>query len=172
MGDKTQLLAFALAAKFKKPLPVLGGILAATVLNHLLAAWVGQWGATLVSPRVLGLVIAFLFIGFGIWALIPDTFESNEKQMRFGAFVTTFVLFFLAEMGDKTQLATVVLAARFQSVLAVTVGTTLGMMAADALAVYFGARLAERVPMKWVRYAASVLFFLFGAASAYQALTS
>jgi putative Ca2+/H+ antiporter (TMEM165/GDT1 family) len=171
MGDKTQLLAFALAARFRSPGKVLAGIFVATVLNHLLAASLGQWGASLISPRTLSLAVAFLFIGFGVWALVPDTFDEEEKPARYGPFLTTAALFFVAEMGDKTQLATAVLAARFQSVVMVTMGTTLGMMVADTLAVFLGSRLAERVSMKWVRYAAAVLFFIFGAASAWNALT-
>jgi putative Ca2+/H+ antiporter (TMEM165/GDT1 family) len=163
MGDKTQLLAFSLAARYRRPWTVLGGILLATVLNHLLAATAGSWIAAQVSPRIMAGVLGASFIAFGLWTLKPDTLEEAPGPERFGPFLTTTVLFFLAEMGDKTQLATVALAARFSSVVAVTVGTTAGMLAADGLAVFLGERLAARVQMKWVRVAAAALFFAFGA---------
>jgi putative Ca2+/H+ antiporter (TMEM165/GDT1 family) len=166
MGDKTQLLAFSLAARFKRPWPIMAGIFAATVLNHALASTVGQWIAAQVSPRGLAIALAVLFIGFGIWTLKPDTLNEDSKPARYGAFLTTAVLFFLAEMGDKTQLATVALAARFQSAALVTLGTTLGMMVTDGLAVFLGDRLASHVQMKWVRWVAAGLFFVFGIASA------
>lgn len=170
LGDKTQLLAFSLATKYRRPWVVMGGILAATLLNHALASGVGAWIATHVSPRVMAGVLAATFIGFGFWTLKPDTLEENAKPDRFGPFVTTAILFFLAEMADKTQLATVALAARYQSVLLVTTGTTLGMLASDGVAVFLGEKLAARVPMKWIRASAASLFFLFGAASAWTAL--
>lgn len=170
MGDKTQLLALALASKYRRPWVVMGGILAATVLNHALAAGVGAWISAHVPPRVMAGFLAVTFIGFGLWTLKPDTLDEDTKPDRFGPFVTTVVLFFLAEMADKTQLATVALAARFQSVLLVTTGTTLGMLASDGLAVFLGEKLAEKVSMKWIRVGAAGLFFVFGAVSGWSAL--
>lgn len=170
MGDKTQLLAFSLAARFKKPWPVMAGILVATLLNHALAAWAGEWVSSIVRPDVMGLVLGISFIGFGVWTLFPDRLEDPERQHRFGPFLTTAVLFFLAEMGDKTQLATVALGARFQSAVTVTAGTTLGMLVTDGLAVFLGEKLAERIQMKWIRRIAAALFFIFGLWSIWGAL--
>jgi putative Ca2+/H+ antiporter (TMEM165/GDT1 family) len=170
MGDKTQLLAFSLAARFKSPWAIMAGILTATVFNHALASSLGSWVSAHVPARVMAGLLAAAFIGFGLWTLRPDSFEGKESQSGRGAFLTTVVLFFLAEMGDKTQLATMALAAKFGSVLWVTMGTTLGMLASDGLAVFVGEKLAERVSMTWVRRAAAGLFFLFGVLSAVQAL--
>jgi len=165
MGDKTQLLAFALAARFKKPVPILIGILAATVLNHGLASTVGQWVSNRVPENVMALILAATFIGFGIWTLKPDTMDDTDDGPQLGAFLTTAFLFFLAEMGDKTQLATVALAARYHSVITVTIGTTAGMMFTDGLAVFLGERLAGSAQMKWIRWVAAGLFLVFGIAS-------
>jgi putative Ca2+/H+ antiporter (TMEM165/GDT1 family) len=170
MGDKTQLLAFSLAARFRRPWPIMAGILTATVLNHGLASGLGELVSEHVPERVLALVLAAMFVGFGLWTLRPDTLEEKKRQDRYGPYLTTTVLFFLAEMGDKTQLATVALAARYQSVVLVTAGTTLGMLASDGLAVLLGDRLAERVKMRWVRLAAASLFFAFGVASLLRAI--
>jgi putative Ca2+/H+ antiporter (TMEM165/GDT1 family) len=172
MGDKTQLLAFSLAARFKKPWPIMAGILVATLLNHALASSVGLWVSTQVSPRVLGLALGLVFIAFGFWTLKPDTLddEGGGRRTEFGPFLTTTLLFFIAEMGDKTQLATVALGARFSSAVAVSVGTTLGMLLADGLAVFLGDRLSARIRMDWLRRAAAALFFLFGALSAVAGL--
>lgn len=161
MGDKTQLLAFSLAARFRKPWPILAGILVATLANHFLAATLGSYVAAQIPRNILAISLGIIFIVFGFWTLKPDTLDE-QKNFRFGPFLTTTVLFFLAEMGDKTQLATVALAAQFQSALMVTIGTTLGMMVTDGLAVFLGDRLAHRVQMKVVRYVAAGLFFLFG----------
>lgn len=162
MGDKTQLLAFSLAAKFRKPWAIMAGIFVATILNHGLASTLGSWISANVPPRVMAGILAATFVGFGVWTLKPDTLNEDKSPNRFGAFLTTLVLFFLAEMGDKTQLATVALAAQFKSVLLVTLGTTLGMLAADGLAVFLGERLAAKVQMKWIRWVAASLFFVFG----------
>lgn len=170
MGDKTQLLAFSLASRYRRPWVVMGGILTATVLNHALASAVGSWVAAHVPPRVMAGLLAATFIGFGFWTLKPDELEESSRPERFGPFVTTTVLFFLAEMADKTQLATIALAARFQSVVLVTTGTTLGMLASDGLAVFLGEKLAAHVQVKWIRYGAAALFFAFGAASLWAAL--
>lgn len=162
MGDKTQLLAFALATRFKKPWAIMAGILTATLLNHGLASWGGAWVSARVSEMVLRLVLAFTFIGFGAWILIPDKDDGAPRECRWGAFATTTVGFFFAEMGDKTQLATVALGARYGSFFWVTVGTTLGMLFSDGLAVWLGETFAEKIPLKWVRRAAALLFFIFG----------
>ena len=162
MGDKTQLLALILAIRFKKPWPIMAGILVATLLNHGLASAVGGWLASLADPSTLRYLLAALFIGFGAWILVPDKADAMPSAPSYGAFVTTVVAFFLAEMGDKTQLATIALGARFQAPISVTIGTTLGMLAADGLAVAFGERLTNIVPMKYVRLAAALLFIGFG----------
>jgi putative Ca2+/H+ antiporter (TMEM165/GDT1 family) len=170
MGDKTQLLALSLTARYRRPWVVLGGILVATILNHGLASAAGSWISDHVSPRVMAGVLAATFVAFGLWTLRPDSLEDGERPDRFGPFVTTAVLFFLAEMADKTQLATVALAARYRSVLLVTAGTTLGMLVSDGLAVFLGEGLARRVSMKAIRVAAAGAFFAFGAVSIWGAL--
>lgn len=172
MGDKTQLLAFSLATRYRRPWVVMAGILTATILNHALAASVGTWVSTHVPPRVMAGVLAATFIGFGLWTLKPDTFDEDARPDRFGPYVTTTILFFLAEMADKTQLATVALAARYQSIALVTVGTTLGMLASDGLAVFVGERFARKVPMHWLRRAAATVFFAFGGASLWGVLAA
>jgi putative Ca2+/H+ antiporter (TMEM165/GDT1 family) len=148
----------------------MAGILAATVLNHALASAAGTWISAHVAPRAMAAILAATFVVFGLWTLRPDTLEEGGGPDRLGPFLTTTVLFFLAEMGDKTQLATVALAARYRSIAVVTVGTTLGMLASDGLAVFLGERFAARVPMRWLRRAAAAGFFLFGAVSLWGAL--
>jgi putative Ca2+/H+ antiporter (TMEM165/GDT1 family) len=170
MGDKTQLLAFSLASRYRRPWVVMAGILVATVLNHALAASVGTWVSTQIPPRVMAGILAATFIGFGVWTLKPDTLEESKGPSGLGPFLTTTVLFFLAEMADKTQLATVALAARYRSVVLVTVGTTLGMLASDGLAVFLGEKLAERVSMKAIRIVAAGIFLVFGLVSAWAAV--
>jgi putative Ca2+/H+ antiporter (TMEM165/GDT1 family) len=162
MGDKTQLLAFILAARFKKPWPILAGIFVATVLNHGLASWVGLLVADFVSQETLRWILALTFIAFGIWILVPDKEEELQSQKSWGAFLTTLVAFFLAEMGDKTQLATVALAARYQDLLWVSVGTTLGMLFSNGLAVFFGPWVTQKIPFKVIRIVTALLFFVFG----------
>lgn len=171
VGDKTQLLAFVLAASLRRPWPILAGILAATLANHTLAAWVGALLAGVVPETVLIWVVGLSFIAFGLWALHPDSLADSPKLHRAGAFVTAFIAFFLAEMGDKTQFATVALAARFDALAPVIVGTTLGMMIANVPAVWMGEKLAERIPMKAVRYLAAGLFILVGALTLLSAYT-
>lgn len=162
MGDKTQLLAFLLVARFRQPWVILGGIFVATVFNHLFAAFVGDWISQLLSPMMLRWVLATLFFAFAIWVLIPDKEEDPKIKGRWGAFATTLVAFFLAEMGDKTQLATVALAARYQNLAMVTAGTTLGMMFSDGLAVLFGEQILKKISLKYVRWFSALLFILFG----------
>jgi putative Ca2+/H+ antiporter (TMEM165/GDT1 family) len=162
MGDKTQLLAFVLAAKFKRKLPIIMGILLATLANHSLAGYLGSWVARLVSAATLKWIIALSFFAFGVWTLKPDTLEQEQKLKRAGVFVTTLVAFFLVEMGDKTQLATVALAAHYGSLVTVVLGTTLGMMIADVPAVWLGETFAQRVNMKVMRWIAAGLFVVLG----------
>jgi putative Ca2+/H+ antiporter (TMEM165/GDT1 family) len=169
MGDKTQLLAFSLARRFRRPWVVLAGILVATLANHALASTAGVLIAARLSTRVMAGVLAVTFVGFGLWTLRPDKLDDAQRPSRFGPFVTTVVLFFLAEMGDKTQLATVALGARFHDFVSVTAGTTAGMLVADGLAVAVGDRLAARVQGTSVRVVAASLFFVFGAFSAFAA---
>jgi putative Ca2+/H+ antiporter (TMEM165/GDT1 family) len=164
MGDKTQLLAFVLASRFRKPWAVMSGILVATILNHALAASLGNLVSQAISPQVLRWILGGTFIAFAVWVLVPDQEDSQKGEGRFGAFLTTLVAFFLAEMGDKTQLSTVALAAQYQDVFLVTVGTTLGMLFSDGLAVAFGERLTQRISLTWVRRISAGLFVGFGIA--------
>lgn len=167
IGDKTQLLAFILAARFKKPLPIILGILAATVVNHGLAGALGAWITSAVSPEILRWVLGASFLGMAIWTLIPDKIEEEETHSakRFGVFGATLITFFLAEMGDKTQIATVAMAAHYASPLLVVVGTTLGMLIADVPAVFLGDKLANKIPMKLVHTIAAGIFALLGIAT-------
>lgn len=164
IGDKTQLLAFILAARFRKPLPIIAGILVATLLNHGLAGALGAWITALTSPEILRWVLGLSFIGMAIWTLIPDAIEEEETQIasRLGVFGATLVTFFLAEMGDKTQIATVALAAHFPNPVLVVMGTTLGMLLADVPAVFVGDRLAKKIPMKLVHSIAAAIFAVLG----------
>ena len=164
IGDKTQLLAFILAARFKKPLPIIAGILAATLLNHGLAGLLGAWITTVVSPDVMRWVLGGSFLGMAIWTLIPDKINEEETQIanRLGVFGATFVTFFLAEMGDKTQIATVAMAAHYAAPLWVILGTTLGMLIADVPAVFVGNKFAAAIPMKLVHAIAAAIFAVMG----------
>lgn len=164
MGDKTQLLAFVLAARFKKPVPIIFGILCATLVNHGLAGALGAWITHLLSPDVLRWILGLSFIGMAIWTLIPDEIEEEETQVaqQMGVFGATLITFFLAEMGDKTQLATVALAAHYATPVLVIAGTTLGMLIADVPAVFVGNRFAEKIPMQLVHRIAAALFATMG----------
>ncbi|MGQ9723883.1 MAG: TMEM165/GDT1 family protein [Tepidimonas sp.] len=164
IGDKTQLLAFLLAARFKKPLPIVLGIVVATLVNHGLAGALGGWIAASVRPDVLRWALGLSFIGMAIWTLIPDKIEEDEASIvrRFGVFGATLVTFFLAEMGDKTQIATVAMAVHYAAPLMVVIGTTLGMLIADVPAVFVGDQLAHRVPMRLVRGVAAAIFATLG----------
>ena len=166
MGDKTQLLALLLAARFRKPAPILVAILLATLINHGLSAVLGQWITTVLSPEILLWILSLGFIGMAIWMLIPDQLddetESINKWQKYGVFGATFVLFFLAEIGDKTQIATVALAARYDSVFWVMLGTTLGMMLANAPAVFIGNKLAERLPIALIHKIGAAIFLMVG----------
>ena len=163
IGDKTQLLAIVLATRFKRPMPIILGIFCATLANHFLAALVGEQAASFLDGTWFRYLIAASFIAMAGWTLIPDKLDETEaKPPRFGAFLTTLIAFFLVEMGDKTQLATIALGARFHSVLPVMTGTTLGMMLANVPAVFLGNELIKRVPLKTVRTVAALLFLAIG----------
>ncbi len=164
MGDKTQLLAMLLAVKFRRPVPIILGILVATLFNHATAGLVGNWVAGALGPSVLRWVIGISFIAMAGWMLVPDKIDADEAAgpPRFGVFGTTLVAFFLAEMGDKTQIATVALAARYDDLVSVVAGTTLGMMLADVPAVFIGEKIAAKVPMKLVHGIAAAIFAVLG----------
>jgi len=167
IGDKTQLLAFILAARFKKPLPIILGIFAATLINHGLAGALGAWITSAVSPPIMRWALGLSFVGMAIWTLIPDKIEEEETQVaqRLGVFGATLVTFFLAEMGDKTQIATVAMAAHYSQPVMVVAGTTLGMLIADLPAVFIGDKLAGRIPMRLVHGIAAVIFAGLGVAT-------
>jgi putative Ca2+/H+ antiporter (TMEM165/GDT1 family) len=164
IGDKTQLLAFILAARFKKPIPIIAGILCATLVNHGLAGALGAWITSVVSPETMRWALGLSFIGMAIWTMIPDKIEEEETQVakHLGVFGATFITFFLAEMGDKTQIATVALAAHYGAPLLVIAGTTLGMLLADVPAVFLGNKFAAKIPMKLVHSIAAGIFALMG----------
>ena len=166
IGDKTQLLAFILAAKFRRPLPIVLGIFIATLVNHGFAGAVGAWITSLLGPETLRWVLGVSFLAMAAWTLIPDEFdEEDAKLARMGVFGTTLVAFFLAEMGDKTQVATVALAAQYQSLFYVVAGTTLGMMIANVPAVIMGDRIADRMPVRLVHRIAAGIFAVLGVAT-------
>lgn len=171
IGDKTQLLAFLLAARFKKPLPIVLGILAATIVNHGLAGLAGAWITAHIDPGLLRWILGLSFIGMAIWTLIPDKIEEEETQVakKFGVFGATLVTFFLAEMGDKTQIATIAMAAHYGDPLLVAAGTTLGMLIADVPAVFAGDKLANRIPMNLVHSVAAGIFAVLGVATLFGA---
>ncbi len=159
IGDKTQLLALILAARFKRPLPIIAGILAATLVNHTVAGLVGAWLTSVLGPQPLRWILGLSFLAMAVWLLIPDKVDAAKVATgRYGVFATTLVTFFLAEMGDKTQIATVALAARFTDLYAVVAGTTVGMMLADVPAVLFGERVAQKVPARVVHAVAAAIF--------------
>lgn len=161
MGDKTQLLAFLLAARFRNAWAVMAGILVATLLNHALAASVGVWVSQRLDPQILNWCLAVAFVAFALWVLIPDKDDEKQISSRYGAFLTTTVIFFFVEMGDKTQLSTLALGAQHQNLLWVTLGTTAGMLVADGLAIYFSERITRVVPMRWIHRFAAAMFLLY-----------
>lgn len=172
IGDKTQLLALVLAARFRKPWPIVAGIIVATLANHAVAGVVGSWIADWLTPVVLNSILAVAFLAVAAWTLIPDTLDENEgsRFKRHGAFITTLIAFFLAEMGDKTQIATVMLAAQYPDLLMVVLGTTLGMLLANVPVVLAGNFAAERLPLTLIHRLAAMAFLLLGLYAAYQAL--
>lgn len=167
MGDKTQLLALILAARFKKPWPIVAGILVATLANHALAGAAGAWVTTLVGPQTLRWILGASFLAMAVWMLVPDKIEAEEdgKPPRFGVFFTTVLVFFLAEMGDKTQIATVMLAARYDAIASVVAGTTLGMMLANAPVVWLGERVTRLLPLRAVHIVSALIFAGLGLAA-------
>jgi putative Ca2+/H+ antiporter (TMEM165/GDT1 family) len=164
MGDKTQLLSLVLAARFRKPWPIVWGILVATLANHALAGGFGAWVTTFMGPMVLRWVLSLSFFAMAAWMLVPDKLDDAEAEVepKFGVFGTTVIAFFLAEMGDKTQIATVMLAAEYQSWLWVVAGTTLGMMLANVPVVWFGERITRMVPLTWVHRISAAVFVVLG----------
>lgn len=167
IGDKTQLLAFILAAKFRRPWPIILGILVATLANHGLAGALGAWITSVVGPQTMRWVLGISFLGMAIWTLIPDKVEDegDSAGVRYGVFGTTVIAFFLAEMGDKTQVATVALAAQFNQLFAVVAGTTIGMMIANVPAVLLGNRIANRIPLRLVHGIVALIFAVLGIAT-------
>jgi putative Ca2+/H+ antiporter (TMEM165/GDT1 family) len=166
MGDKTQLLAFMLAARFRKPLPIVLGILIATLANHGLAGALGAWVTTLVSADTLRTALGLSFVAMAVWVLIPDKLDGTDtSSSRLGVFGTSLWTFFLAEIGDKSQIATVALAAQYQALGLVVMGTTLGMMIANVPAVYLGERVAHKIPVRLVHGVAAALFAVLGVAT-------
>ncbi len=165
IGDKTQLLAFILAAKFRRPVPIILGILVATLLNHGFAGAIGAWLTALIEPDTMRWILGLSFLAMAGWTLIPDKFDEDDAKLaRMGVFGATLVAFFLAEMGDKTQVATVALSAHYQSLVAVVLGTTLGMMIANVPAVILGDRIADKVPVRTVHMIAAAIFAILGVA--------
>ena len=163
IGDKTQILSLLLAARFRRPLPIIAGILVATLANHAAAGWVGAYFGSLIAGPRLRWILGVGFLAVAVWALVPDRFEGDARgDRRFGAFLTTLVAFFLAEIGDKTQVATIALAARFAALPAVVAGTTLGMMLANVPVVLLGDRAAARLPVRAIRIAAAIVFAALG----------
>jgi putative Ca2+/H+ antiporter (TMEM165/GDT1 family) len=167
MGDKTQLLAFLLAARFKRPLPIIAGIFLATIVNHGLAGALGAWITTTLGPHTMRWILGVSFLGMAIWTMVPDKIEEEETQVahRFGVFGATLITFFLAEMGDKTQVATVAMAAHYMDAWKVVAGTTLGMLIADVPAVFLGDKLSAKLSLKWVHAAAALVFAALGVAT-------
>jgi putative Ca2+/H+ antiporter (TMEM165/GDT1 family) len=170
MGDKTQLLSLMLAARYpKQALAIIAGIFIATIANHACAAFLGHWLTTMVSPDVMRWILGLSFLGIGLWLLVPDHIDdaagSKVADRAWQVFLLTVGLFFLAEMGDKTQIATIALGARYQDVFSVTIGTTLGMMLANAPAVWVGQKFTQRMPIKWVHAVAAVTFIAIGIAT-------
>ena len=166
IGDKTQLLAFLLAAKFRKPVPIVLAILVATVANHAFAAAVGAWITSMLGPDVLRWVLGVSFLAMAAWTLIPDKLDEDDTKLaKYGVFLTTLIAFFMAEMGDKTQVATVALAARYHDIVSVVLGTTFGMMLANVPAVYLGDKIANRVSLRLVHGIAALVFAILGVAT-------
>lgn len=165
MGDKTQLLSLVLAAKFRRPWPIILGILVATLLNHAAAAAVGAWLTSLLGENALRWILGISFLAMAVWIMIPDKLDEDEVKVdygRYGVFLATVVAFFLAEMGDKTQIATVALAAQYNALIAVVAGTTLGMMIANVPAVFVGDKMAKRLPLKLIHGIAAAIFVVIG----------
>ena len=165
IGDKTQLLSLFLAAKFKNKWSIIAGLLVATILNHLASAYLGQWASQFVQSDIGQIILSTSFIVLGLWLFIPDKDEEQSSRLdKYGAFVVTLVLFFVAELGDKTQVATILLAVEYQDVVLVTLGTTLGMLIANVPVIYMGQYIMQRLPLNATRFVAGGLFIVFGIA--------
>lgn len=165
IGDKTQLLALLLAARFKRPIPIVLGIFVATITNHLLAAWFGCWIANRLSPEFLRWALGLSFLAIAVWTIKPDKMEeSNIDYGKYGVFIVSVITFFLAEIGDKTQIATIALAAKYDDITMVVAGSTLGMMIADVPAVFLGKIASPKFPLKSIRWGAAVIFAGLGCA--------
>lgn len=162
MGDRTQLLSLLLAAQFRKPWPIIAGIFVATLANHAFAGAIGVWLGGFLSPTILNAIVGVSMIAMAGWALIPDKMDGAEKFSSHGAFVATVIAFFIAEMGDKTQIATVALAAGYSNLTAIVIGSTAGLMAANVPAVFLGDAFATRLPLRAIRYGAAALFLALG----------
>ena len=162
IGDKTQLLALLLAARFRRPWPIVAGILIATLLNHALAGWVGTLVAGWLTPEVLRWIVAASFIAIALWTLKPDKLDEDEKLPAHGAFIATTIAFFIAEIGDKTQVATILLAAKYSPLWQVVAGTTVGMLLANVPVVLLGSRFASKLPLKAARITAALVFLALG----------
>ena len=170
MGDRTQILSLLLAAQFKKKWTILLGVFIATVLNHALAAVSGQWIASFLTPFILNICLTVLFLGFALWILVPDRLDEQKPSARYGALLTTILTFFMAEMGDKTQFATITLAARYHSTFWVTLGTTCGMLLSNGLAIFLGEKLTQKISLTQIRWIASAMYFIFAILTALEAL--
>jgi len=163
LGDKTQLLSLILATRLRKPAPIIAGIFVATLVNHLIACWIGEWAGTLISPQLLRWVLGISFLAVAAWALIPDKMDEDVKTRgNYGVFALTVVTFFLAEMGDKTQIVALALAAKYDDLVAVVAGTTLGMMIVNIPTVLFAERAMKWIPVKLVRMVAAVIYAVLG----------
>ncbi|MDO5686482.1 MAG: TMEM165/GDT1 family protein [Neisseria sp.] len=171
IGDKTQLLTLFLAARFAQKYAIMIGMVLATLLNHALSAWFGAWLHRFVSGDGMLWITGIAFIAVGLWLLLPDKDDNDEQKLRYGALLTTFTLFFLAEIGDKTQIATVLLAARYDSIWTVTAGSTAGLLAANIPVIYLGEKILRRLPMNKIRLAACVAFCLIGLLALLKILT-
>jgi putative Ca2+/H+ antiporter (TMEM165/GDT1 family) len=170
MGDRTQLLSLVLAARYRRPWPILAGVLCATLANHLLAGLIGVRLGRFLTPAMLDAAVGISLIGMALWALKPETLEATDRPQRSGAFIATLVAFFIAEIGDKTQIATVALAAAYSNLFAVVSGTTAGMLLANAPVVFIGKAFSERLPLKALQRVASASFLALGALFIYRAL--
>lgn len=170
IGDKTQLLALLLAARFRKPWPIIWGILVATLLNHALAGWLGSLAARWLTPEVLRWVVAASFIAIALWTLKPDKLDADEMLPARGAFIATTLAFFIAEIGDKTQVATVLLAAKYSPLWQIVAGTTVGMLLANVPVVLLGSRFASKLPLRAARITAALVFLLLGLWAAFKGI--
>jgi Ca2+/H+ antiporter, TMEM165/GDT1 family len=164
IGDRTQLLSLVLAARYRQPLPIIAGILCATLANHAAAGFVGVWFGSLLKPRMIEMIVGASMIAMALWTLKPDTLDESAKSTgAMGAFLATLTSFFIAEIGDKTQIATIALAAGYPSLVAVVSGTTVGMLLANVPVVILGKAFADRLPLKTIHYVAAALFVILGA---------